>query len=126
MGEIHYVNKEEDIIDGPAIYISGRNLDNLIFEDESYSTIEVDGASYSFNCFLRSYVGMISSLVDSYSTKQAEVVFFKLLGYREREIGEMFGISQSSVNIRSTSAQWGMLNTAIINFEHLNFEKICG
>lgn len=126
MGEIHYMNKEEDIIDGPAIYISGRNLDEISYEDDSYSTIEVDGASYSFNSFLWSYVGMISSLVDSYSTKQAEVVFYKLSGYREREISKMLGISQSSVNTRSTGAQWEMLNTAIANFGHLNFGKICG
>ena len=126
MGEINYVNKEEDIIDGPAIYTSGRNLDDISYEDDLYSAIEVDGAPYSFNCFLGSYVGMISSLVDSYSKKQAEVVFYKLHGFREREIGELLGISQSSVNTRSTSAKWGLLNTAITDFEHLNFEKICG
>lgn len=126
IGELNYVNKEEDIIDGPAIYISGRNLDLISYEDELYSTIEVEGASYSFNRILVSYSGMISSLVDSYSKKQAEVVYYKLLGFKEREIGEMFGIFQSSVNMRSTSAQWGLLSTAINDFEHLNFEKICG
>ena len=126
IGGINYVNKEEDIIDGPAIYSSGRNLDDISYEDELYSAIEVEGASYSLNRILGSYVGMISSLVDSYSKKQAEVVYYKLLGFREREIGEMFGIFQSSVNTRSSSAQWGLLSTAIIDFEHLDFEKICG
>jgi len=33
-------------------------------------------------------------------------------------------ISQSSVNTRATNAQWGLLNTAIKDFEALEIEQI--
>lgn len=121
-----YENREQDIMDGPAIYISGRNLDAISRRANVYSIIEVDGASEEMNCFLDSYVAMVSNLIDSYSVKKAEVVYYKLLGFKEREISERLGIFQSSVNTRSTNAQWGLLNTAIKDFENLNFGRICG
>ena len=121
-----YENRKQDIIDGPAIYISGRNLDIISRKTNVYSIVEVDGASEEMNCFLDSYVAMVSNLVDSYSVKKAEVVYDKLLGYKEREISERLGIFQSSVNTRSSNAQWGLLNIAIKDFENLNFGRICG
>ena len=71
-----------------------------------------------------SYVALLNNLVDSYSTKQAEVVFYKLLGYKEVDISKRLSIYQSAVNMRSTSAQWGLLNTAIKDFEDLDFKRI--
>lgn len=121
-----YENREQDIMDGPAIYISGRNLDAISRRANVYSIIEVDGASEEMNCFLDSYVAMVSNLIDSYSVKKAEVVYYKLLGFKEREISERLGIFQSSVNTRSTNAQWGLLNTAIKDFENMIFEGLCG
>lgn len=126
IGKINYVNKKEDIIDGPAIYISGRNLDDIGRRNDTFSVVEVEGAPQYINCMLDSYVAMISNLIDSYSAKQAEVVYFKILGLKEREISKQLNIFQSSVNTRSTNAQWGLLNTAIKDFENLDFEKICG
>lgn len=126
MGELKYVSKRDDIIDGPAIYISGRNLDAIGRDGDTFSAIEVDGIPRSFNSFVDSYVAMVSSMVDSYSAKQAEVVFYKLLGLKEREISSRLGIFQSSVNTRASKAQWGLLHTAIMDYENINFEGLCG
>ena len=71
-------------------------------------------------------VSSLSNLVDSYSAKQAEVVFYKLHGYKEIEISERLGIYQSSVNMRSSQAQWGLLSTALRDFEEMDFERLCG
>ncbi len=126
IGEIKYVNRSEDIIDGSAIYISGRNLDSISRERDVFSAIEVEGATRETNHFLDSYVAMVNDLVDSCSKKQAEVVFYKLLGFKEREISERVGITQSAINIRASGAQWGLLNTAILDFENFNIEELCG
>ena len=126
VAELEYVSKKEDIIDGLAIYMSGRNLDFIHRKGDIYSIIEVDGISREANCFLDSYVSMISYMLDSYSAKMAEVVYYKLLGFKEREISERLGIFQSSVNTRSTNAQWALLHTAIQDFENLDFDRICG
>ena len=125
IADISYADKKEDIIDGPAIYISGRNLDEITRRD-IYTAFEIEKATKSFSDVMDSYVALVGNLVDTYSVKQAEVVFYKLLGLREVEISERLGIYQSSVNTRSTNAQWGLLNTAIKDFEELTFKEICG
>ncbi len=126
VGDIKYADKHEDIIDGAAIYTSGRNLDVISGKGNVFTAFQMMDAPDSFSNLLDSYVALLSNIVDSYSAKQAEVVFYKLLGYKEVEISERLGIYQSSVNTRSTKAQWGLLNTAIMDFEEFVITKICG
>ena len=125
IADIDYADKNEDIINGPAIYLSGRNLD-IISKKGIFTAFEIEAVEPSFNNIFDSYVALLGNLVDSYSAKQAEVVFYKLLGFKEVEIGERIGIYQSSVNMRATSAQWRLLNTAIEDFEELKLKTICG
>ena len=63
---------------------------------------------------------LISDLVDSYSAKQAEVIIYILLGFKEVEINERLIIYQSSVNMRASNGQWGLLNKAIRDFEYFD------
>ena len=119
-------DREDDIISGSAIYLSGRNLDDISRNNDVYSVIELGRVANSTNAMLNSYVALVSNLVDSYSAKQSAVVFYKLLGYKEVEISERLGIYQSSVNTRSTGAQWNLLNKAINDFERFDLEKLCG
>lgn len=125
IADISYADKKEDIIDGPAIYISGRNLDEISKKD-LYTAFEIEKTPRSFSQVMDSYVALLGNLVDSYSAKQAEVVFYKLLGFKEMEISRRIGVYQSAVNMRSTGAQWGLLNTAIKDFEELTYKEICG
>ena len=125
-GDLKYADKDEDIIDGPAIYMSGRNLDEISRKGNRMSIFEVGREPRSLSDVLDSYVALISDLVDSYSAKQAAVVFYKLLGFKEIEISERLGIYQSSVNMRSTRARWALLNMAMKDFEHFDLEKVCG
>lgn len=124
IADISYADKNEDIINGPAIYISGRNLDEISKKD-LYSVLEIERAPRAFSHVLDSYVALLGNLLDSYSAKQAEVVFYKLLGFKEVEISRRIGVYQSAVNMRSTGAQWGLLNTAIKDFEELTYKEIC-
>lgn len=125
IADISYADKKDDIIDGPAIYISGRNLDEISKKD-LYTAFEIEKTPRSFSQVMDSYVALLGNLVDSYSAKQAEVVFYKLLGFKEMEISRRIGVYQSAVNMRSTGAQWGLLNTAIKDFEELTYKEICG
>ncbi len=126
VGDLKYADKDEDIIDGPAIYLSGRNLDEISRKGGRMSIFEVDREPRSLSNVLDSYVALVSDLVDSYSAKQSEVVYYKLLGFKEVEISERLGIYQSSVNVRATNAQWGLLNMAVRDFENFDWEKVCG
>ena len=107
VADIKYADKKEDIINGPAIYLSGRNLDEISRRENVMTAFEIGQAPKPLSNLLDSYVAMVSGIVDSYSAKQAEVVFLKLLGFKEIEISERVGISQSSVNTRAANAMWG-------------------
>ncbi len=126
LGAINYADKEDDIIDGPAIYISGRNLDAISGIRDVYSCVEVDECDKRMNFLFDSYVALIDNLLNSYSVKQAEVVYYKLRGYKEMQISEMIGVKQSAVNSRSTLADWNLLGRAVKDFENFDFERICG
>ena len=125
-GDLKYADKDDDIIDGPAIYLSGRNLDEISRKGGRTSVFDLDRGPRALSNVLDSYVAFVCDLVDSYSAKQAEVVYYKLLGFREVEISDRLGIYQSSVNVRATNAQWGLLNKAIKDFEDFDLEKVCG
>ena len=124
VADIKYADQEKDIINGTAIYLSGRNLDEISRKENIMTVFEIAQAPEPLSNLLDSYVAMVSSIVDAYSAKQSEVVFLKLLGLKEKEISERVGISQSSVNTRAANAQWGLLNTAIKDFEALEIEQI--
>ena len=126
LADIDCADKEADVLNGPAIWLSGRGLEAISRKGAVYSALELEHAFESVNDLLDSYVGMLSNLVDAYSVKQAEVVFFKLLGLKEVEIAERLGIFQSAVNARSTGAQWSLLGRAVKDFEAFDFEGICG
>lgn len=126
VGDLKYANKSEDIIDGPAIYLSGRNLDEISRKGSRMSIFELDREPRSLGNMMDSYVALICDLLDSYLAKQAAVVYYKLLGFKEVEISGRLGIYQSSVNVRATNAQWGLLNQAIKDFENFDLGKVCG
>lgn len=125
IADIGYADKTEDIINGPAIYLSGRNLDEITRRG-LYTVMEVGDVPKALSDVMDSYAALVGNLVDSYSAKQAAVVFYKLLGFKEVDISKRLGIYQSAVNQRSTGAQWGLLNTAIKDFENMKFEGLCG
>lgn len=125
IADIGYADKTEDIINGPAIYLSGRKLDEITRRG-LYTVMEVGDVPKALSDVMDSYAALLGNLVDSYSAKQAAVVFYKLLGFKEVDISKRLGIYQSAVNMRSTSAQWGLLNTAIKDFENMKFEGLCG
>ena len=54
------------------------------------------------------------------------LLIYAISRFREVEISDRLGIYQSSVNVRATNAQWGLLNKAIKDFEDFDLEKVCG
>lgn len=124
VADLKYADRDEDIINGQAIYISGRNLDEISRKENAMTAFEADPLFVSMNNLLDSYVAMIGNLVDSYSAKQAAVIYYKLLGFKEKDISKKLGVYQSSVNTRATLAHWGLLHTAIKDFECLELEDL--
>ena len=68
-------------------------------------------------------VGLLDTLLRNATSRQNEILYYRLLGKNEKEIAGMLDIKQSAVNQRSNSAGWKAVESALNYYEKLNFEQ---
>src|SRR5690606_38967248 len=116
-GELKRFDKEKGIIDGDAIYKSGRLINQFSTSDTERVTIKNTIFFISDNNELTNKVQNIRFLIDvilgKTTTRQREILLMKLLGYNENDIAKLLEISQSSVNQSSTSSGWNEIEESI-------------
>ena len=122
IGEMRIADQKQDILDGEAIYNSGRLLEKASKEKRSIKR------SMFFACpnsILTEYVdvmvGLLDTLLRNATSRQNEILFYRLCGKNEEEIAEILKIKQSAVNQRSNSAGWKAVESAVNYFEKLDF-----
>ena len=124
IGEMRIADQKQDILDGEAIYNSGRLLEKASKEKLSIKR------SMFFACpnpLLTEYVdvmvGLLDTLLRNATSRQNEILYYRLLGKNEKEIAGMLDIKQSAVNQRSNSAGWKAVESALNYYEKLIFES---
>lgn len=123
IGDMRIVDKEHGIMDGKAIYLSGRTLSGMGTPNKS-GTFIIEPADRQIRPALQT-VGMLTdALLNNMTRRQSEVVYYKLLSKSEQEIANILGVKQSGINQHSTSAKWYCIEEALNYFEQLNFENI--
>ena len=123
IGDMRIVDKEHGIMDGEAIYLSGRTLDGMGAPNKN-GTFLIEPAGKQLRPALQT-VGMLTdALLNNTTKRQSEVVYYKLLSKSEQEIADILGVKQSGINQHSTSAKWYCIEEALNYFEQLNFESI--
>lgn len=123
IGDMRIVDREHGIMDGEAIYLSGRTL-NGIGAPNKNGTFIIEPANRQLKPALQT-VGMLTdALLNNTTRRQSEVVYYKLLSKSEQEIANILGVKQSGINQHSTSAKWYCIEEALNYFEQLNFENI--
>ena len=121
IGKISRFNPDKGIIDGEAIYFSGRTLE----ENASYNkgksitkkTLFIKTNNENLNSQLEPLFALLDVLLSKSTAKQSEVIYLKLLGNNEEAIAEKMKIIQSTVNQHSTSAGWNAIEQAVLFFE---------
>ena len=106
IGDMRIVDKEHGIMDGEAIYLSGRTLDEMGTPNKN-GTFLIEPADKQLRPALHT----------------SEVIYYKLLSKSEQEIADILGVKQSGINQHSTSAKWYCIEDALNYFEQLNFES---
>ena len=121
VGSLSKLDLKNDIIDGEAIYLSGRTI-------EKYSTSNKKKIVIKQTLFFRSpnkelqeefdsLIALIDTLIAKCSAKQCEVVYYKLLDFNEKEIASTLGRNQSTISQHSTAAGWYSIEKALMYFE---------
>ena len=122
IGDMRIVDKEHGIMDGEAIYLSGRTLSGMGAPNKN-GTFIIEPADKQLKPALQT-VGMLTDALLNTTRRQSEVVYYKLLSKSEQEIADILGVKQSGINQHSTSAKWYCIEEALDYFEQLNFENI--
>ncbi len=115
------IDREQGIIDGDAIYMSGRTIKGHSTSGKQKIVIKNTMFFCSNKKPLQDQFDTIFSLLDIIisrsSAKQCEVIFYKLLGLSEKEISKKLGKYQSTISQHSTAAGWQSIEKSVNYFE---------
>lgn len=116
------LDSEKGIIDGEAIYLSGRTIKGMSTSDKKKIVVKDTMFFRSLDATVQDHFDTLISLVDALmskcSQKQCEVLYCKLSGLTEKEIAEKTGKTQSTISQHSTAASWNAIEKSVIHFEN--------
>lgn len=123
IGEISRFDPQNGIIDGDAIYFSGRIINKASSQSKGKSSIKETFFIKTFSDKITNWLEPIFVLLDHVlsktTTRQSEVLYYKLMGFNEETIASKMKILQPTVNQHSTSGGWSAIEKSINNFENL-------
>lgn len=120
-GELSRYNPEEGVIDGEAIYFSGReisgettyNKERIVIKNTLFFASKNEDLNKNFEPLL----ALLDVLLSKATSRQCEVLYLKLMNNQEDEIARQLGIGQSAVNQHSTSVGWNAIEDAVNYFK---------
>lgn len=116
------LDSKNGIIDGEAIYLSGRAIKELSTSDKQKVVIK----SSMFFCSpdkpeqdkYDTMVSLLDNIISRCSSKQCEVLHYKLLGISEKEISQKLKRNQSTISQHSTAVGWNAIEKTVNYFEN--------
>jgi len=112
----------EGIIDGEAIYLSGRTIKNLSTSGKQKIVIKT---TMFFRCTdeekqerFDTVIALLDKIISGCSGKQCEILYYKLSGFSEKEISRKLSKNQSTISQHSTAAGWQAIEKAVKYFEN--------
>jgi hypothetical protein len=117
------IDPENGIIDGEAIYLSGRAIKNLSTSDKQKIVIK----NTMFFCMndkqkqeqFDTFFSLLDTIISKCSAKQSEIIYYKLLNFSEKEISGKLNKFQSTISQHSTAAGWLSIEKTVNYFEKI-------
>jgi hypothetical protein len=124
IGELSRLDIDNGIIDGDAIYFSGRTIseNRRTYNREKIvikNTLFIKSEDKEFDEEFTPLLALLDVLLSKCTAKQSTVLYLKLLGYDEATIARVLGKKQSTINEHSTGAGWIAIEKAVIRFEEV-------
>lgn len=120
------LDPDNGIIDGEAIYRSGRIIKNHSTSDKKRIVIKktmfFSSTDEKIHHQMNTIFYLLDVIISKCSAKQCEVIFYKLQGLTEKEIAAKMDKYQSTVSQHSTSAGWNAIEETVNYFEKLFLE----
>ncbi len=116
VGTLDFLSDKLAISDGEAFQRSGLLLEKLKGTSQG---LGISIANRSVQEELNTLFVLLDEVLRKTTPMQAEVIFAKLQGKKEKQIAEELSIFQSAVNQRSKAAGWNAIDAAVKRFETL-------
>lgn len=125
IGTMRTVDTQQGILDGEAIYLSGRKIDDQRSSNKEKVVIKNTMFFETTNNKLKEQGSVLVDLLDVLLTnttaRQCEVLHYKLLGFNESDIAQKLNVNQAAVNQHSTAAGWNAIEHTLKYYEQLEF-----
>ena len=121
IGDLRINDSNNGLVDGEAIYCSGRALSSLSEGKKSGQTLILSSANAASDDALNAMLALVDALFNKMTRKQCIIIFHKLKGRNEKDIAQRLKISQPTVNKSVNSVSWTALSKALDYFEKYNF-----
>lgn len=122
-GELTRFEPAKGIIDGEAIYLSGRRInEELTYNKERIvikNTLFFVSGNEALNREFEPLLALIDVLMSKATAKQCEVLYMKLMNMNEEAIAQKMSIAQPVVNQHSTSVGWNAIEKAVIRYSEV-------
>ena len=119
-GPLERFQPNEGIVDGEAIYLSGRTINTKSTHNKERivikNTLFFASKDAAMNKKWTAFLELLDVLFTKATQRQCEVVYLKLVGHNEESISKKLGIDQSVVNRHSTNVGWNAIETATSYF----------
>ena len=120
IGKLLIFDREKGIIDGEAIYLSGRAINELTsFDKKIKQTLVFRSNNEKLNVNFSAIFNLLDLTFSKHKSAQSEVVFYKLLKKSEKEITKITQKRQSTINQHSTATGWYAIENAVEYFEKI-------
>ena len=115
------LDADKGIIDGEAIYMSGRAIKNMstsnkqkiVVKDTLFFRSKNEEEQEKFETMF----SLLDTIISKCSQKQSEVLFYKLSGMSEKEISLKMNRNQSTISQHSSAASWNAIEKSVDFFE---------
>lgn len=118
IGDLRTNDQSLGIIDGDAIYRSGRAIEEKRLNVRG--TMEYCNDEPGADA-IKAIVRLCDAVINKSTGKQCEVLFCKLCGKEEVELANDMGKSRPTINKHSQRAGWTAIKSAVKYFESLTF-----
>lgn len=105
------------IVDGKAIYNSGRELDRM--SSRMRSNMRIVGKDTQRLKIIQAMLQLADELLTHATSRQCETLFWRMLGLPEKVIAERAGVTQVAINAQLRSAGWYAIANALNVFEEV-------
>jgi len=125
IGSMRTIDTHQGILDGEAIYLSGRKIDDQRSSNKEKVVIKNTMFFETMDNRLKEQgsvlVDLLDVLLNNATARQCNILHYKLLGFSELDIAQKLGVNQAAVNQHSTAVGWNAIEHTLKYYEQLEF-----